>query len=253
MSTSAPGTDAPSKGALPPKPVSSSSGFLKRLAGSIFRARVLVPAGVCLALFAAWLVFPRPDPGLWPPAVCDDANVVYVSLGEIHSAIDIPDRDLGMFQEWHMGTREWYLERCRSWPDILKTILFTADGVIRFGVFAYPYGERQGFSPDRVFKFWLSDEGRRRLLARLHRDRGELIERRDDFWYYTCRRRYHLLANCNNFVGAALQEAGLPIRESLSFELLPLAWQLRRCLRFQEEARTKKLPSAEAEGRPGTE
>jgi len=253
MSVIPPAADVPSMGALPLKPVPSGSGFLKRLAGWIFRGRILVPAGVCLALFVAWLVFPLPDPGLWPPAVRDDANVVYVSLGEIHSAIDIPDRDLGMFQEWHMGTREWYLDRRRSWLDIVKMIFFTADGVIRFGVFSSPYGERQGFAPDRVFKFWLSNEGRKRLLARLHRDRGELIERRDDFWYYTYRCKYHLLANCNNFVGAALQEAGLPIRESLSVELRPLAWQLRRCLRFQEEAWARGLQATESVGPPGVE
>lgn len=195
--------------------------------------RIFLVIGLVVAGVTAWLFLPQPDAALWPPTVRDDRNVVYVSLGPMHAAIDIPDYETGMFQEWHMGARTWYIDFRRDWGHLLRGLFTTSEAVIRFGLFQFTRWERESLPPDRVFKFWLSDEGRRRMIARLHRDRGAEIMRSGGFVFFEHRRPYWLLANCNGYIGGALEAAGLPIREVASVEPHVMEWQLRRCVAFQ--------------------
>ena len=199
----------------------------------------------CGLFFLIWLAFPQPDPSLWPPAVRNDAYRVSVTIDGFHSFIDFPDFSLGLFQEWQAGAKDWYLTANASLVEVgARALGGSVPGVIRFGVFLQPYWERNHISPDKVFSFWLSAEGFRRLGEALHRYRGHERIKKGEYWYFPYQRGYYLLQNCNAFTASALREAGLPLREILAQEGLSMTWQLERCARLQDEmARPKPAPT----------
>lgn len=200
------------------------------------RGSIRLWCAILLLLWGTWFLFPRPDPTLWPPAERDETRRIFVTLNDYHSCINIPDPALGLYQEWHMGPREWYLGKD---PRILEVAGRVASGnvaaVIRFGVFARPYWEREGIPEGRVYSFWLSREGLRNLLASLHRHRGHERTRAGEFWYFPYTEGYHLFRNCNSFTASALIRAGLPLREALALDGTTMSWQLDRCRRIQED------------------
>ncbi len=204
--------------------------------------RAIASFSIIACFFLIWLAFPQPDPKLWPPKVKNEEYKIHLTVGEFHTCLDFPDYNLKAFQEWHMGAKEWYFtEKTEIYNLAAKALSKRVDGVIKFGVFAQPFWEREGISKENVFTFWLSKAGFARLLETLHKHRGEKIARKNSFWYYEYTAGYHLLDNCNGFIAQALCKAGLPIRKILAQESISMKWQLRRCLRIQDSFYSKNV------------
>lgn len=195
---------------------------------------------ICVAplaiVFFFWLAFPQPDPSLWPPKERNERFEVYVTLDAYHSCINFPDYSMGVYQEWHMGAKEWYLgNEPNVWEVVTKSLTERTSAVIKFGGFFRPYWERMQISANKVFHFWLSEKGFSRMQAALHKYRGREMERIGDFWYFPYLRGYYLFENCNSFTASVLSAAGLPVREALAQEGITMAWQLERCTAIQNE------------------
>lgn len=189
-----------------------------------------------MIVFILWLAFPQPDTSLWPPKERNERLKVSVTLDDFHSCINFPDYSMGVYQEWHMGARQWYLGNDPSvWEVVTKSLTERTSAVIRFGGFLRPYWERKQIHADKVYHFWLSEKGFSRMQAALHKYRGRKMERIGDFWYFPYLRGYYLFENCNSFTASVLIAAGLPIRESLAQEGTTMAWQLKRCAAIQNE------------------
>jgi hypothetical protein len=206
----------------------SQTSFWKRWRKSFFICLIiLIISGLCY-------VFPQPDYELWPPSEKNEKFKIYVTIDEYHSCINFPDYKLGLFQEWHMGAKEWYLSQDFKVSELaLKAAKGKVDAVIRFGVFAIPYWEREGIPEKQVYTFWLTEKGFVRLNNFLHKHRGTDMQRKGKFWYFSYKQGYHLIQNCNSFTSSALIEAGLPIRNLLAQEGISFSWQLNRCKEIQ--------------------
>lgn len=189
------------------------------------------------AIFVIWLAFPQPDYSIWPPKEMNDRHIVYVTVDGYHSCINFPDIETGMYQEWHMGAKEWYLGDKSNFAEVVaKATAGKVPAVIKFGLNSHTYWERKGLPKEQVFTFWLSPKGFKQLNNELHRSRGSEIKRVGDFWYFPYKRGYHLIENCNDFIARALIAGGLPIREILAQEGRSMTFQLKRCVRIQSAA-----------------
>jgi hypothetical protein len=163
--------------------------------------RLLAGAAVIGLFVLLWLMFPQPVPGLWPPERLDDRLWVKVLVDEYHSLITFPDYDLGCFQEWHMGVESWYLRKDFGKRALFSSLFFPVPATIRFGVFRLNYGLRQGIPADKTFTFLLSEKGRKNMIEYLHSWRGPEISKHAEYWYFASKQRWHVLSNCNAFIG----------------------------------------------------
>jgi hypothetical protein len=188
---------------------------------------------VVLVLIFLWLMFPQPVPELWPPDRPNDQLWIRVLIDDYHSLITFPDYELGCFQEWHMGVANWYLHRDFDYWALFKSFFSPVPATIRFGVFTINYGLKNNISPEKTYTFYLSEKGKKHMLAYLHSWRGAEIGKKGEYWFFAAKRGWHPFSNCNAFIGGALRAAGLPIREAFSQESRTMTWQLRRCQAFQ--------------------
>jgi len=197
---------------------------------------LLVAGGVAsMAVALGWLMFPQPVPGMWPPERPDEKLWVDVCIDDFHSLISFPDYQLGCFLEWHMGVASWYLEHRFSTWERIKSLVAPVPGLIKVGAFHLNFQSRESIPADKTWRFALSEKGMAAMQATLHRWRGKETKPGKQYWQFESTRSWHLLRNCNAFVGAALRAAGLPVREGFSQERLTMAWQLNRCRAFQDE------------------
>lgn len=214
--------------------------FLAAL-GSVVRRHlrllILLTLGGTLVLagILAWMMFPQPIPGLWPPEKPDEKLWVDVCIDDFHSLVSFPDYQLGCFQEWHMGVATWYLEHRFATLDGFKSLVNPVPGSIKFGAFRLNFQNRESLPADKTWRFALSAKGMAAMQASLHRWRGKEVKFEKSYWHFESTRSWHPFRNCNAFVGAALRAAGLPVREAFSQEDHTMTWQLRRCKAFQDE------------------
>ena len=188
-------------------------------------------------IFLLWFVFPQPDYSLWPAKEKNNKFILYVTVNGYHSCINFPDFESGLYQEWHMGAKEWYLGKNAKLMEVAtKAAKGKISAVIKFGLYSQPYWERNRLPKKQVFTFWLSQKGFHRLINELHKFRGKAMTRKGNFWYFPYKRGYHLIENCNVFTARALKAGGLPIREILAQEGQSMTWQLNRCLSIQNLA-----------------
>ena len=190
---------------------------------------------LCCAIFVGWLFLPQPDYNIWPPVAKNPKHAIYVVVDDEHTYFTLPDYKYGMFQEWHMGSKNWYHNPIRTWKGRLEAAFVPSEGVIRFGIFPFAPWEIQKSDSQKVYKFWLSSAGYLSLKKYLHKFRGSKLYRKNGYWYFKYSRNYHLFANCNGFVSGGLRTAGLPVREVFGIERLTMEYQLKRCLSFQEK------------------
>lgn len=200
---------------------------------------------IALAVFsfmAAWIAFPQPVPGLWPPKTPDELNVVWAIIEGNHTLLTFPDTRRGLFQEWHFGVKSWYLDHDFGWGARLLSFLIPAKGVIRIGAFSIPFALRYAVPLENMFRYHLSSEGRARMEKYLHSQcLSQTVQRRaprgkpgrDDYLFFDSTRSWHPLNNCNGFIGGALRAAGLPVSESFCIEEHTTAWQLARASQFE--------------------
>lgn len=189
-----------------------------------------------ILIFVIWLAFPQPNYKIWPPQEKDEKYLIHLTVGDFHTCLNFPDYELGVYQEWHMGAKEWYLsDNSNIYEVAKKAVADKVPGVIRFGVFSRPFWERENMPKEDVFTFWLSKEGFDRLKSALHKNRGKKISKDDSFWFFEHKKGYHLIDNCNGFIAEAVNAAGLPVRKILSQERYSMLWQLNRCRAIQNE------------------
>lgn len=195
--------------------------------------KILILFFIALLLLCFWVLLPFPNRDLWPPESKDKHYSVYVSYFDNHTFLCFPDYETGYFQEWHMGAKIWFNGK-KTWKLGLYALFYGSPAVIKIRMFPFLPWELKSKQKRKVHKFWLTKKGFNRLQYSLHRSRGKKLYRLKGFFHYSHKRKYHILANCNQYILKALQEAGLPVRGDFALETwFSVPWYLNLCQMWQ--------------------
>ena len=180
-----------------------------------------------------------PVVGVWPPAPGARTHRVTVALDAWHSVVGVwPGTDPeGVSEhdhiEWGYADRDFYLTRNDGMSGCCGALFWPTEGVIRVARAGLSIYDTRA-EPARRWSFELSEEGYRRLIAFLKRERasGEIISDVGQSDWYSAEHSYQVFHHCNHWTTRALRTAGLPVWSFYSMFRWSFAMQMDRATSF---------------------
>jgi hypothetical protein len=186
----------------------------------------------------------RPVAGLWPPGPGQRRHKITVATMAMHSEVGVwPEDDPeGSRPEdvtlWGFGDRQYFLEDDTDTGTTLRALFLPSEGVVR-QVPGRRVREARAVA-DREWTFYVTDEGRRRLVAYLEAQKADrTVSTRDGCRWYPAEDSYHALNHCHCWTARALRAAGLPIWPSHAVFKWSFHRQLDRAARIADTSPPK--------------